>query len=129
MTMIDEAEATTDLLTEPEEVTGRLIRPYAITGGRTDVNSDISLETQIHASSRASQHLGAYRWEAAKIVELVETPMALIEIAARIEIPIGVARVIVADLVSDGAVVLHLPAKTRSFGSLLEGVLDGVRNL
>jgi hypothetical protein len=129
MTMIDEIEGSTDVLTETEDLTGRLVRPYTITGGRTDVDSDISLETQIQASSRASQHLGAYRWEAAEVVELVQAPMALIEIAARLEIPIGVARVIVADLVVDGAVVLRFPAKTRSFASLLEGVLDGVRNL
>ena len=109
--------------------TGRLIRPYAMTGGRTVAESDISLEAQIQATARASQHLGAYRWEAAKVVELVQSPMALIEIAARLQIPIGVARVLVADLVSDGAVMLHTPEKTQSFASLLERVLDGVRNL
>ena len=108
---------------------GRLIRPYAMTGGRTMAETDIKLEAQIQASTRASQHLGAYRWEAAKVVELVQTPMALIEIAARLQIPIGVARVLVADLVADGAVVLHVPEKAQSFSSLLERVLDGVRNL
>lgn len=109
--------------------TGRLIRPYAMTGGRTTADAEISLEAQIQASTRASHHLGAYRWEAAKVVELVQTPMALIEIAARLQIPIGVARVLVADLLNDGAVVLHVPQKTQSFASLLERVLDGVRNL
>ena len=135
--MIDEADvgvgadAGTDLdgLADDGDLTGRLIRPYAMTGGRTTADSEISLEAQIQASSRASQHLGAYRWEAAKVVELVQSPMALIEIAARLEIPIGVARVLVADLVADGAVVLHVPEKTQSFASLLERVLDGVRNL
>ena len=109
--------------------TGRLIRPYAMTGGRTLADSEISLEAQIQATARASQHLGAYRWEAAKVVELVQSPMALIEIAARLQIPIGVARVLVADLVGDGAVMLHIPEKQQSFASLLERVLDGVRNL
>jgi hypothetical protein len=108
---------------------GRLVRPYAMIGGRTTAETEISLEAQIQATTRASQHLGAYRWEAAKVVELVQSPMALIEIAARLQIPIGVARVLVADLVSDGAVVLHIPEKTQSFASLLERVLDGVRNL
>ena len=114
---------------DDDDPTGRLIRPYAMTGGRTAADSDISLEAQIQASTRASHHLGAYRWEAAKVVELVQSPMALIEIAARLEIPIGVARVLVADLVTDGAVVLHVPEKTQNFASLLERVLDGVRNL
>ena len=108
--------------------TGRLVRPYAMTGGRTG-DTDISLEAQIQASTRASHHLGAYRWEAAKLIDLVETPMALIEIAARLEIPIGVARVLVSDLVDDGAVVVHVPHKSQNYSSLLERVLDGVRNL
>ncbi|MEO6570837.1 MAG: DUF742 domain-containing protein [Ilumatobacteraceae bacterium] len=109
--------------------TGRLIRPYAMTGGRTNVDTAIDLESQIQASSRASQHLGGYRWEAARVVELVQSPMALIEVAARLEIPIGVARVLVSDLIDDGAVVLHVPEKSQNFASLLERVLDGVRNL
>ena len=128
--MIEEAEVGTDEYgADAGDVTGRLIRPYAMTGGRTLVDTDIGLETQIQATTRASHHLGAYRWETAKVVELVQAPMALIEVAARMEIPIGVARVLVADLVEDGAVVLHAPAKTQNFASLLESVLDGVRNL
>ena len=65
---------------EDGDMTGRLIRPYAMTGGRTTAETEISLEAQIQASTRASHHLGAYRWEAAKVVELVQSPMALIEI-------------------------------------------------
>jgi hypothetical protein len=123
------AGADTDDGDDAGSESGRLIRPYAMIGGRTTAETEISLEAQIQATTRASQHLGAYRWEAAKVVELVQSPMALIEIAARLQIPIGVARVLVADLVSDGAVVLHIPEKTQSFASLLERVLDGVRNL
>jgi hypothetical protein len=115
---------------EDDEVeTGRLIRPYAITGGRTGAETDIGLEAQILASSRAQDLVHAYRWEAARLIELVDQPMALIEIAARLDIPIGVTRVLVADLVDDGAVLVHVPQTTQSFSSLLERVLDGVRNL
>jgi signal recognition particle receptor subunit beta len=32
-------------------------------------------------------------------------------------------------LVDDGAVAIHVPQTTQSFSSLLERVLDGVRNL
>lgn len=119
-----------DLDLDEGDETGRLIRPYAITGGRTGAEVDIKLEAQIQASSRADELVGAYRWEAARLIELVSgAPMALVELAARIEIPIGVARVLVADLVDDGAVVIHVPQTTQSFTSLLERVLDGVRNL
>ncbi len=130
--MLDDTELRIEFDAELEDdpdVTGRLIRPYAITGGRTGADIEIDLESQIQASTRASQHLGAYRWEAARLIDLVQTPVALIEIAARLELPLGVARVLVADLISDGAVVLHRPVATQNFGSLLERVLDGVRNL
>lgn len=128
--MIDEQEVgVAEHDVDMGDETGRLVRPYAMTGGRTGADVDISLEAQIQASTRASQHLGAYRWEAAKLIDLVETPMALIEIAARLEIPIGVARVLVSDLVDDGAVVVHVPQQSQNYSSLLERVLDGVRNL
>jgi hypothetical protein len=112
-----------------DEDRGRLIRPYAITGGRTGGETEISLEAQIHATDRGVRQLSSYRWEAAKVVELVQSPIALIELAARAEVPIGVARVLVADLIADGAVVIHAPVRTQNYSSLLERVLDGVRNL
>jgi hypothetical protein len=128
--MTDDADIGSILQEDDADETGRLIRPYAMTGGRTGTDGDsIGLEAQIQASTRASTHLGAYRWEAARLIELVQTPTALVEVAARLEIPIGVTRVLVADLVRDGAVVVHIPRRTQSFTSLLEKVLDGVRSL
>jgi hypothetical protein len=52
-----------------DEDRGRLIRPYAITGGRTGGETEISLEAQIHATDRGMRQLTSYRWEAAKVVE------------------------------------------------------------
>ena len=128
--MADDPDIGSILQEDDADETGRLIRPYAMTGGRTGTEGDsIGLEAQIQASTRASTHLGAYRWEAARLIELVQTPVALVEVAARLEIPIGVTRVLVADLVRDGAVVVHIPRRTQSFTSLLEKVLDGVRSL
>ncbi len=119
-----------DLDADDEDVTGRLIRPYAMTGGRTGGDGpDIPLEAQVLASSQAAEYHGSYRWEAARLLEMVETPMALVEIAARLEVPVGVARVLVGDLVEDGSLIIHLPPPTSSFTSLLEQVLDGVRDL
>jgi hypothetical protein len=110
--------------------TGRLVRPYAITRGRTGVEgAELHLESQLQASSRAADQADRHRWEAARVLELVQSPMALVEVAARLELPIGVTRVIVADLVRDGSVIVHVPESTNSFTSLLEKVLDGVRNL
>lgn len=122
---VDDAEVDLD-----EDVTGRLIRPYAITGGRTGSDGpEIHLEAQVLATPKGSSHIVEHRWEAGRLIDLATNPMALVEIAARLEIPIGVARVLVSDLVADGSVTIHVPPSTQSFTSLLERVLDGVRAL
>ena len=105
-----------------------LIRPYAMTGGRTTSSSDISLESQIQTSTRLNGDATKHRWEEAKILRLAERPMALVEIAARAEIPIGVARVVISDLVEAGAINVQRNAPVTSYTSLLEKVLDGIRD-
>ncbi len=119
-----------DTADEAEDETGRLIRPYAMTGGRTGGDGpEIHLESQVVSTPRGLAALVSHRWEAARVIEVAENPTALVEIAARLEIPIGVARVLVADLVAAGAVTIHVPDTGPSFTSLLERVLDGVRQL
>jgi len=125
---VDPQGATPD--DDPNAASGsRLIRPYAMTGGRTTSNAEISLESQIQTSTRLNGDGTKYRWEAAKILKLAERPMALVEIAARAEIPIGVARVVISDLVEAGAVNVQRNAPVTSYTSLLEKVLDGIRDL
>jgi len=112
------------------EITGRLIRPYAMTRGRTSADvAEIDLEAQIVRSPTGPSVRREHRWEAATILGLVERPMALIEVAARAGVPIGVVRVIIADLIAEGAVVVQRPEAKTTYVSLLEKVLDGVRAL
>jgi hypothetical protein len=115
----------------PEE--GRFVRPYAITGGRTDVELDLNLETQIEATPGGLAPRNRYRWEAAQLIEVCRQPTALVEIAAKLGLPIGVVRVVVADLEKDGAVAVHRPVVEEldgaSYTELLERVLEGIRSL
>lgn len=122
---VDDVDVDVDV-----DETGRLIRPYAMTGGRTGADGpEIHLESQVVSTPKGLEQNSERRWEAARVIDLAEHPVALVEIAARLEIPIGVARVIVADLVADGAVTIHVPDTGPSFTSLLERVLNGVRQL
>jgi len=128
--VLDDPGGGTDDAAAPDDAhTGRMVRPYAMTGGRTAADvATISLEAQIHVSG--TQPAGKlYRWEAARILQLAVTPIALIELSARASIPIGVARVIVSDLADDGALVVQRPATLPTYTSLLEKVLAGVRAL
>jgi hypothetical protein len=112
--------------------TGRLIRPYLMTGGRTEVDDDIRLETQLQTTLRGHRRAGEFRWEAKRIMELAERPTALVEISARANLPLGVTRVVVSDLIKEGVMAAQRPIETishRSHASLLEKVLNGIRNI
>ena len=112
--------------------TGRLIRPYLMTGGRTEVEEEIRLETQLQTTPKGQREADTYRWEAAQILELALHPLSLAEISAHAQIPLGVARVIVSDLISDDVMNAQRSiavVSQKSHASLLEKVLDGVRSL
>ena len=63
------------------------------------------------------------------MIAACDSATALIEIAAKLEIPVGVARVVVSDLIKQGAVELLVEEDSVSYSELLEKVLDGIRNL
>ncbi len=108
--------------------TGRLLRPYAITGGRTSAPSSLTLESQLRRTEHV-EDASAQRWEAARIVEMADRPIALVEVAARAHLPVGVAKVVVADLIDQGVLTTGERPPDSSFSSLLERVLDGLDRL
>ncbi len=81
------------------------IRSYTLTGGRTTARSDVMFETVISPSGR--RFTGAEVSQ--RILTLVaEEPISVAEVAVHISIPLGVARVLVSDLLDTG----HLVAST-----------------
>lgn len=116
---------------------GRLIRPYTITGGRTGRElPPIALEALIKATPLGVRTKHQFRWEAARIIDLARVDVALVELAARLDVPIGVTRVIVADLSSKGAVAISEAGGSvgadmggDEYASLLKKVLDGIKSL
>ena len=78
-----------------DEPTGSLVRPYAVTRGRTRPQLEIALEALVEttARGRSGQFLGGR--EQKVIVDLCGGRLqSLAEIAARMEVPLGVARVL-----------------------------------
>lgn len=109
----------------------RLIRPFMVTRGRTRSKSErFEIETQLQATG-SEEAESQYRWETAAVLAAARQPSALAEIAARSDLTIGVARVLVGDLVADGVMQVHkTDAGSSMFSiSLLEEVLDGLNNL
>jgi hypothetical protein len=111
----------------------RLIPPYAITGGRTRPvldPGDLELETLISTTSPSPPP--GLTPEQHAIITLCRHLRSIAEVSAHLDIPIGVARVLVGDLASGGLITLHRPDTTTGGGptlALLERVLHGLRGL
>jgi Protein of unknown function (DUF742) len=79
-----------------------LVRPYTLTAGRTETNVDLPLEAPIQTVQSALFH----RWPPndlrGKIIQLCIKSPSVAEISARLDVPLGVARVLVGDLVTSG---------------------------
>jgi hypothetical protein len=86
---------------EPPDYDDPSVRPFMLTGGRTrPVRDGLRIETLLRALPAALS--APLRFEARRIVELCQRPMSLADIAVGLAIPLGVARVLVADLLADG---------------------------
>jgi len=79
-----------------------LVRPYTLTAGRTDTEVDLPYEAPILALQSALFHRWPVNDVRAKIVQLCITSPSVAEISARLDVPLGVARVLVGDLVTSG---------------------------
>jgi hypothetical protein len=84
-----------------------LVRPYTLTAGRTDTGVDLPLEAPVQTLQPALAH----RWPAndarGKIIRLCVKSQSVAEISARLDLPVGVARVLVGDLVLSGYLRVH----------------------
>ena len=109
----------------------RLVRPYTLTGGRVRSESnDFPIETLVVTTMQGQRQLTNLAHERRRIAELCREPISIAEVAARIGVPLGVARVLVGDMATDGFVDVHRPHTTdRPDLKLLERVLGGIRAL
>ena len=102
------------------------VRPFVITHGRTaPVDERLRIETQVVAAPQAEGYV--LDFECRRIVDLCAAPLSVAEIAAALALPIAVARVLVADLASVGALAVH--AQEPVSHALLERVLERVHAL
>ena len=116
---------------------GRIVRPYTMTGGRpgTDVPL-IALEALVAATPEGMRRRRRFKWESAEIIAKCRRETAVIELAALLDVPIGVVRVLADDLRSQGAVTIIDPPSelaadpgSEVYRDLLHKVLDGIKSL
>jgi hypothetical protein len=112
--------------------TGRpepVVRPYALTGGRTRTQHSYPLEALVATTSAGEGYDSARTPEAQAICDLCGRSLSVAEVAASLDVPLGVARVLIGDLVGAGLVVVHEPSDDAPDSGLLERVLGGLRKL
>jgi hypothetical protein len=84
-----------------------LVRPYTLTAGRTDAGVDIPLEAPVQTLEPGLAHRWPVNDARGKIIGLCVASPSVAEISARLDMPVGVARVLVGDLVLSGYVRVH----------------------
>lgn len=104
-----------------------VVRPFMLTGGRTrPLHDGLRIESQLQAPPAALS--APLRFEGRSIVELCQHPMSVADLSAALGVPLGVVRVIVADLLTEGHLVLREQADELPI-EVIERIRDRVRAL
>ena len=113
------------------------VRPYQLTGGRTKVSvPDLELETLLKVSAQGTAAAPRLALERKRIASLCVSPISVAEVSAHLSVPLGVAKVLVSDMIEEGFLSYFQPQYAQAgAGSdrpdlkLLERVLDGLQAL
>jgi hypothetical protein len=105
-----------------------LVRPYVLTGGRTRAGVEFAVEALLTAQPgppRPGEPV-----EHTRIRGLCGRPRSVAEVAALVGFPLGVVRVLLADMHAAGAITVHRTADAGGPDlALMERVLAGLRRL
>lgn len=114
---------------------GPVVRPYAVTSGRTDAATPDALDIidVVVATGEGPQTGDPSRFtpEHRKILGLCEDQLTIADVASETMLPVGVVRVLLADLIQQGAVtvVRQRPRDQRPGNNTLQEILNGLRAL
>ena len=115
---------------------GPVVRPYAVTGGRTEpadgaVLDIVAVVVAIPGGDADDDDPARRTPEHRRILALCEQQATVADIAASTGLPLGVVRVLLADLVLSGGVrvVRQRPAGQRPDNNVLQEILNGLRAL
>ncbi|MDT4995431.1 MAG: hypothetical protein QOH97_5323 [Actinoplanes sp.] len=102
------------------------LRPFVITAGRVaGVDPAIGMETQVTAVGTAMSNRLSPEMRA--IVRLCAAPLSVAEISARLQMHLGVTRILVGDLQATGHVDVHVLASDLPDLATIMRVIHGLR--
>ena len=109
-----------------------LVRPYAVTGGRTRPRMELAVEALVAIAPYPPRDVTTLTPEYQAIMDVARGWRSVAEISALLRLPLGVARVLIADMAHEGLLRLSQPAAAEGQQPdvrLLERVLSGLRKL
>ena len=114
-----------------DQEAGPVVRPYAVTKGRTlpSGGASFGLIDVVIATSDQPQYLRLGP-EHRRILSLCRRPTPIVDLTSEIDLPLGVVRVLLGDLASEGMVrVISTQKQPVTDERLLRMVLDGLESL
>ena len=121
-----------------DDAAGPVVRPYAMTRGRTSHAAEAKLDLialVIAHSDDGEAGLEDDRTLSPEHLDIVEScrlqAVSVAELAADLDLPVGVVRVLIGDLLEAGHVTVHQPVPPAELldESILREVINGLRAL
>ncbi|MFJ4986524.1 DUF742 domain-containing protein [Streptomyces sp. NPDC088732] len=117
-----------------DDEAGPMVRPYALTGGRTrpgTAGAGLDLIAQVIAEPGAADDPSLTHEHAALLGLCRRTAQSVAELAAESDLPVGVVRVLLGDLLALGCVRVRGPVPPAQLPdvSILREVINGLRAL
>ena len=112
---------------------GPVVRPYALTRGRTRHSGEaFDLVATVTATRIGVADPTALAPEHLSVLQLARAPTTVVDIASDVDLPLGVVRILLADLRELGLVSIRPPVSTKAQQvdrNTLREVLHGLRAL
>jgi hypothetical protein len=111
---------------------GPIVRPYAMTSGRTrPVRGAFDLVSIVRTTGRPAVGGAGLGPEAAEIIRMCRIPLSVVEIAARLDLPVGTVKVLLGDLLDQELIYSRnpVPGAAAPTESILEAVMHALRSL
>ena len=110
---------------------GPVVRPYALTGGRTRPTAEsfdlLALVGSIDSNTVDPMLLEPEYFE---VMRLCRRPTPVADLASDLDLPLGVVRILLSDMRERGLITIRHPARTRlTDPQVLKDVADALRRL
>ncbi len=114
-----------------DDEAGPVVRPYALTQGRTRHSGEPFDLVATVMTTNAAADPSALAPEHVSVLSLARAPTTVADIASDVDLPLGVVRIILADLRELGLIAVRTPVvmAERIDKHTLREVLNGLRGL